>query len=390
MKRRIYLDYAATTPVAPEVLEEMLPFLTSACGNPSSVHAEGREAKKALENARRKIAAGIGAEPQEIYFTSGGTESDNWALKGAAFAGRHRGNRILISAVEHHAVLDTCAWLEKQGFEIVRMPVDRYGWLDPETVRRMIDDRTILISVMTANNEIGTIQPVAEIGAAARERGIPFHTDAVQAVGSIPVDVRKMNADMLSLSGHKIYGPKGIGALYVRRGIRIDSLLNGGSQERGLRAGTENVAGAAGLGKAMELAVGKQEEESCRLSQLRDGIISSVLNGIPGASLNGHPERRLPNNCSFTFDRIESEALLLRLDLYGISASGGSACTSGSVDPSHVLLALGMAPEKANGSIRLTLGKHTTREDTMTAAERLSEIVRDLRLLRDPEGCFSD
>ena len=382
MMDRIYLDSAATTPISREVLDAMLPCMTGCCGNPSSIHGTGREARRAVEAARKQVAEAVGARASEVYFTSGGSESDNWAIKGAAFARRERGDHLITTEIEHHAVLNTCAWLEKQGFRVTRLPVDRDGLVDPEDVRRAVTDRTILISVMTANNEIGTIQPVGEIGAIARERGILFHTDAVQAVGAIPVDVNAMNTDLLSLSAHKLHGPKGVGALVIREGIRLDPLIHGGAQERGKRGGTENTAGVVGLGKAVSLAVSGLDEYAEKVRRLRDRLVRRILAEIPGSVLNGHPVKRLPNNCNVSFRGVESEALLLRMDLEGIACSGGSACTSGSLDPSHVLMALGMSGEQAQGSIRMTPGSEITEAQIDETVEVLKRIVADLRSMR--------
>ena len=376
---QIYLDHAATTPVSETALKAMMPCFTEYWGNASAVYGTGREARKIAENARKQVAAAIGAEPGEICFTSGGSESDNMALKGTAFALRSRGRHIITSAIEHQAVLNTCGWLEKQGFEITLVSPDREGYIDPEEVRRMIRKDTILISIMTANNEIGTIEPVQEIGAIAREYGAVFHTDAVQAVGSIPVNVQEMNVDLLSLSAHKFYGPKGAGALYIRRGTRIDALIHGGGQERKLRGGTENLPGIAGLGAAAEEAACRLEENAARMRTLRDELTREILSGIPDCRLNGPVSGRLPNNCSFTFGRVDGEALLLRLDLAGIAASSGSACTSGSQETSHVLKAIGLSEKEAKGSLRLTVGNGNTEEEIRKAAAILKEIVADLR-----------
>ncbi len=381
MMNRIYLDNAATTAVAPEVLETMLPYFTEVYGNPSSIHATGRTAHKAVDQARRQVAAAIGAQPQEIYFTAGGSESDNWAIKGTALAQQRKGNHIITSAIEHHAVLHTCAWLEKHGFEVTYLPVDEFGRVNPEDVEKAITDKTILISIMTANNEIGTIQPIREIGAIARAHKILFHTDAVQAVGAIPVNVDEMNVDMLSMSGHKFHGPKGIGALYIRKGVRIDTLIHGGAQERGLRAGTENLPGIVGIGKAIELATANLDENARRITALRDKLMDGILERIPDARINGHRTQRLPNNCNVSIRYIEGEAMLLRLDLAGIAASSGSACTSGSLDPSHVLLAIGLPHEIAHGSLRLTLGADTTEKDIDAVLDTLPGIVSDLRAM---------
>ena len=378
---RIYLDNAATTAVAPAVLEAMLPYFTQVYGNPSSIHATGREAHKAVDAARRQVAAAISAQPSEIYFTAGGSESDNWAIKGAAFARKDRGNHIITTAIEHHAVLHTCQWLEKQGFDVTYLPVDEYGMVSPANVEAAITDKTILISVMMANNEIGTIQPIAEIGAIARRRGVLFHTDAVQAMGAIPVDVQALQVDMLSMSAHKFHGPKGVGALYVRKGVKLDVFMAGGAQERGQRAGTENLAGIVGMGKAIELAVAGMADSGARITVLRDKLIKGILERIPDVKLNGHPDLRLPNNVNVSVRYIEGEALLLRLDLAGIAASSGSACTSGSLDPSHVLLAIGLPHEIAHGSLRLTLGADTTEADIDAVLDTLPGIVKDLRAM---------
>ena len=379
---RIYLDYAATAPVLPEVLDAMLPFFVSAYGNPSGIHANGRETRKAVELARRRTAGVLGAESREICFTSGGSESNNLAVQGTAFAMRGKGNHIITSQIEHHSVLNTCRWLEKQGFRVTYLPVDADGTVDPENVRDTIRPETILVSIMTANNEIGTMQPVAQIGEICRGKGVAFHTDAVQAVGMLRTDVREMNADLVSLSAHKFHGPKGTGALYIRKGTRLDPLIHGGSQERGLRAGTENVPGIVGLGKAIETAEAEREENAARIRGLRKVLTDRILQNIPGARMNGHPEHRLPGNCHFSFPGTESEALLLRLDLAGISASGGSACTSGSVEPSHVLQAIGLKDEMLHSSIRLTIGRETTLKEIEKTAQILTEIVEDLRKLR--------
>ena len=379
---RIYLDYAATAPVLPEVLDAMLPFFVSAYGNPSGIHANGRETRKAVELARRRTAGVLGAESREICFTSGGSESNNLAIQGTAFAMRGKGNHIITSQIEHHSILSTCRWLEKQGFWVTYLPVDADGTVNPENVRGAIRPETILVSIMTANNEIGTVQPVAQIGGICREKGVAFHTDAVQAVGMLRTDVREMNADLVSLSAHKFHGPKGTGALYIRKGTRLDPLIHGGSQERGLRAGTENVPGIVGLGKAIETAEAEREENAARIRGLRKVLTDRILQNIPGARMNGHPENRLPGNCHFSFPGTESEALLLRLDLAGISASGGSACTSGSVEPSHVLQAIGLKDEMLHSSIRLTIGRETTLKEIEKTAQILTEIVEDLRKLR--------
>ena len=379
MKNRIYLDHAATTPVSKTVLEAMLPFFTEIPGNASAVYATGREARKAVEKARRQAAAAIGAEPREILFTGGGSESDNLAVKGTAFALQGKGKHIITTAIEHHAVLHTCEWLEKQGFEVTYLRPDAEGRIDPQDVRNAIREDTILISVMAANNEIGTIEPTAEIGAIAREAGVTFHVDAVQAAGAVPIGVNAWNADLLSLSAHKFYGPKGVGALYVRRGVRIDPLIHGGEQERGLRAGTENTAGIVGMGQAIEEAAAALEENSRKTSFLRDRLTEGILSAVPDVKLNGPREGRLPNNCSVCFERVDGEALLLRLDLAGIAGSAGSACTAGSQETSHVLKAIGLTEEEARGSLRLTTGPENTEEEIDEAVRAVKEIVEDLR-----------
>ena len=379
MMNRIYLDHAATTAVSPEVLREMLPYMTECFGNAASIHGTGREAHRALDRARKQVAAVLGAQPQEIYFTSGGSESDNWAVKGVAWAARGRGKHVITSAVEHHAVLNACAWLEGMGFEVTRLPVDALGRVDPDSVARALRPDTVLISVMTANNEIGTLQPIREIGELARSRGVPFHTDAVQAAGHIPVNVEELQVDLLSLSAHKFHGPKGVGVLYVRRGTKLDSLIHGGAQERGLRAGTPNVPGAVGLAKALELAAASLPEYADRVRALRDQLIREIRARIPDAVLNGDPERRLPGNVHFSFPGVDGEALLLRLDLAGIACSGGSACTSGAQEPSHVLTAIGQAPELAKGGLRMTLGEENTPEEIKEVLRVLPEIVQDLK-----------
>ena len=378
--RRIYLDNAATTAVSPEVLEAMLPYFTGVYGNASSIHGFGREAKRAIETARRQVMKALNiAAPQEIYFTAGGTESDNWAIKSAALA--HPGGHIITTAIEHHAVLHTCQWLEKRGYRVTYLPVDEYGRVSAEQVEKALQDDTILVSVMAANNEVGTIQPIAEIGALCRARGVIFHTDAVQAVGALPIDVQAMNIDMLSLSGHKLHGPKGAGVLYVRKGVKIDNLLHGGAQERGFRAGTENVPAIVGLGKAIEIAQANLADNAARMTALRQRLIDGLMAHVPGTRLNGHPTERLPGNANLSFDKVEGEALLLRLDLVGVAGSSGSACTSGTLDPSHVLLALGLSQAQANGALRLTVGTDTTEEEIDQVLEILPPIVADLRCM---------
>ncbi|RKY61268.1 MAG: cysteine desulfurase NifS [Candidatus Latescibacterota bacterium] len=377
-KRRIYLDYAATTPVHPEVVQAMLPYLTERYGNPSSIHSFGQEARAAVEEAREKVASLIGARPDEIVFTGGGTEADNFALKGVAYALRGKGDHIVTSSVEHHAVLEVCKFLEKEGSYL---PVDRYGMVDPEDVRRAITERTVLVSVMHANNEVGTVQPIAEISEIAHERGVYFHTDAVQTAGHIPVDVDELGVDLLSMSAHKLYGPKGVGALYIRKGTRIASFVHGGEQERGRRAGTENVPGIVGFGKAAELAESEREAEAARLSELRDRLIEGILERIDYVHLNGHPTRRLPNNVHISVEFVEGESMLLNLDLEGIAASTGSACSSGSLEPSHVLLAMGLSHELAHGSLRFTMGRWTAAGDVDRVLEVLPNVVSKLRAM---------
>jgi len=377
--KRIYLDNAATTPVHPEVVKAMLPYYNEYFGNPSSIYSFGREAKKAVEEAREKVAKALGAEPSEIFFTSGGTESDNWAIKGAAYANQDKGKHIITSAIEHHAVLHTCEYLEKQGFRVTYLPVDEYGVVKLDELKKAISDDTILISIMMANNEIGTIQPIKEIAEIAKEKGILFHTDAVQAVGNIPVNVKDLGVDMLSLSAHKFNGPKGVGVLFIKKGTKIHSFIHGGGQERNRRAGTENVAGIVGLGRAIEIASENLEEHAQKLIKLRDKLINGVLERIPYARLNGHPEKRLPGNAHFAFEFVEGESLILNLDLLGIASSSGSACTSGSLEPSHVLLAIGLPHEVAHGSLRLTIGGQNTEEEIDYVLEVLPGVVQKLR-----------
>ncbi|MDK2889092.1 MAG: cysteine desulfurase [Thermoanaerobacter sp.] len=395
MTRRVYFDHSATTPVHPEVVEEMYRFLKDNFGNPTSLHYFGQKARKAVEEAREKVAAAIGASPAEIVFTSGGTEADNMAIHGVAYTNRNRGNHIITSAVEHHAVLNTVKALGKQGFTVTILPVDQYGMVSVEDVAAAITDKTILITIMHANNEVGTIMPIAEIGRLAREKGILFHTDAVQSFGKIPVNVDELNVDLLSISGHKIYGPKGIGALYIRKGARWrQTLFHGGAQERLRRAGTENTPGIIGLGKAAELAMANMEKEAAYLTRLRDKLIDGVMKKISHVRLTGHPTKRLPNHASFCFEFIEGESMLLSLDLQGIAASSGSACTSGSLEPSHVLLAMGIPHEVAHGSIRITLGRDNTEEDIDYFLEVMPPIVERLRAMspldQETEFALSD
>jgi cysteine desulfurase len=379
--RRIYLDHAATTPTRPEVVKAMLPFFTDAFGNPSAIYSYGQEVRKAVEEARTKVAGLIGARREEVIFTSGGTEADNFALKGIAYANEHKGNHIITSSIEHHAVLEVCKFLERRRFRITYLPVDKNGLVDPDDVRKALIDKTILISVMHANNEIGTIEPVEEIGEISKEAGVYFHTDAVQTVGHIPVDVDKLKVDLLSISGHKFYGPKGVGALYVRKGTRLVPLMHGGGQEKRCRAGTENVPAIVGLGKAVELAEQEMDEEAERLSYLRDKLINGLIEEITHIRLNGHPKKRLPNNVNVSVDFVEGESLLLNLDLEGICASTGSACSSASLEPSHVLLALGLLAEQAHGSLRFTLGRENTEAEVERVLEVLPGIVTRLRAM---------
>lgn len=375
------MDHSATTATDPAVVEAMLPWFSRQYGNPSSLYHLARESRAAIEEARGKVAKAIGAKPEEIYFTSGGTESDNWALKGTAFALRKKGNHIITSAIEHHAITHTCDYLRKQGFDITYLPVDEYGQVRIEDLKAAITDKTILVSVMFANNEIGTIQPIQEIGAICRERGVLFHTDAVQVIGNLPVDVSAMNIDLLSLSAHKFYGPKGIGALYIRKGVRIDNYLHGGGQEHRKRAGTENVPGIVGLGVAIEKAVMDLDEKTSQIRALRDTLLERILHEIPNTRLNGHRTMRLPGNMNVSFEFIEGESLLLLLDHAGIAASTGSACSSGSLEPSHVLLAIGLPAEVAHGSLRLTLGVKNTDEDVSYAFDEIKKAVERLRTM---------
>lgn len=375
----IYLDNAATTKTAPEVVEAMLPYFTENYGNPSTIYGLGSTAKKAVNQARRTIAEAIGAKQEEIYFTAGGSEADNWALKATAEAYSQKGKHIITTKIEHHALLHTCEYLEKQGFEVTYLEVDEDGLVDIEALKAAIRPDTILISIMYANNEIGTIEPIAEIGAIAKERGILFHTDAVQAFGQVPLNVDELNVDMLSASAHKLNGPKGIGMLYIRTGVKIRSFVHGGSQERSRRAGTENVPGIVGFGAAVERAVRIMDEKIKKETELRDYLIGRIEKEIPYSRLNGHRTKRLPGNVNFAFQFIEGESMLIMLDMKGICGSSGSACTSGSLDPSHVLLAIGLKHEIAHGSLRLTLSEENTREEMDFVVEELKKIVTKLR-----------
>ena len=377
--KNIYFDHAATTAVKKEVVEAMLPYFTDIYGNASTVYTLGQKCKSALEDAREKTAKALGAESSEIYFTASGSEADNWAIKGAARINKSKGNHIITSSIEHHAVLHTCKALEKEGFEVTYLPVDENGLVSADDVKNAIKDTTILITIMFANNEIGTIEPIAEIAKIAKEKGVLFHTDAVQASGAVKIDVKELGVDMLSLSAHKFNGPKGVGALYIRKGVRIENLIEGGAQEKGKRAGTENLAGIVGLAEAITIANEGLAQKSDKLIKMRDYIIQNIEKRIPYCRLNGHREKRLPNNVNFSFEFIEGESLLLWLDINGIAASSGSACTSGSLDPSHVLLAIGLKHEIAHGSLRITIGEENTYEEVDYTIDKLCEIVAKLR-----------
>ncbi|KAJ52807.1 cysteine desulfurase [Clostridium tetanomorphum] len=380
-RKYVYMDYSATTYTKPEVLQEMIPYFTEKFANPSSkFYSISEEPRVAIDKARERVAKAINAKKDEIYFTGGGSEADNWAIKGIASAHKNKGNHIITTAIEHHAVLHTCKFLEKNGFEVTYLPVDENGLIKIEDLKNAIKDTTILVSIMFANNEVASIQPIKEIGAVCRERKILFHTDAVQAIGHIAIDVEDMNIDLLSMAGHKFYGPKGIGALYIRKGIRIDNLIHGGGQEKGKRASTENVPSIVGMGKAIEIAVSELNEEAARLKALRDKLINGVMERIPYTKINGPVgQNRLPGSANFSFIGIEGEALLLSLDFEGVCASTGSACASGSLDPSHVLLAMGLPHELAHGSLRLSLGAGSTEEDVDYVLNVLPEIVQRLR-----------
>ena len=378
---RVYMDNAATTRVIEPVFEAMKPYLCDIYGNPSSVHGFGREALTALDRARGQMAAALGAQSSEIYFTGCGTESDNWAIRGAAYARKSRGNHIITTQIEHHAVLHTCQQLEKEGFEVTYLPVDEFGLVHPEELEKALRPETTIVSIMYANNEIGTIEPIAELCKIARAHGALFHTDAVQAVGHVPIDVKALDVDMLSLSGHKLHAPKGVGALYIRKGLHIQRFMEGGAQERNQRAGTENVASIVAMGAAIELAVKHLDENVEKIAAMRDRLTKRILEEIPYTRLNGHPEQRLPGNVNVCFRFIEGEALLLSLDLMGIAGSSGSACTSGSLDPSHVLLAIGLPHEIAHGSLRLSLSEENTMEEVGYVVEALKKIVERLRAM---------
>lgn len=379
MDKKIYLDHAATTATRPEVVEAMLPYFTEQFGNPSSIYEFAQGNKEAIESSREVIANAMGARTDEVYFVSGGTEADNWAIRGVAENYKSKGNHIITTTFEHHAVLHTCQYLEKNGYEVTYLEVDKDGLINLEALEGAITEKTILITMMFANNEIGTILPIKEIGAIAKKHKVLFHTDAVQAFTHIPIDVNDLNIDLMSVSGHKVYGPKGIGALFIRKGVRLKALIHGGAQEKRRRGGTENVPAIVGFAKAVELEILQMEEESKRLSELRDYFIGKVLETVPFVKLNGHKTQRLPNNANLSFEFIEGESLLIMLDMKNVCASSGSACTSGSLDPSHVLLAIGLPHEIAHGSLRVTLGKTTTKEDLDYVAEALVGIVARLR-----------
>lgn len=375
---RVYLDHAATTPVDKEVVKAMMPYFSVEFGNASSLHSWGQEAKEALENSREKAAKLINAEPEEIIFTSGGTESDNFALKGVLAANKGK-NHIITTAIEHHAIHTTSEYLEKKGFKVTFLPVDKYGLVNPDNVKKVITEQTAVVSIMHANNEIGTIEPIEEIGKICREKNVPLHTDAVQTVGKIPIDVNKLNVELLSSSSHKLYGPKGVGFLYIKKGTKIDSLIHGGNHEFGKRAGTENIAGIVGFGKACELAKNRLPEETEKLRSLSKYLVNGILNNISNSYLNGHPTKRLPGTNNFRFDYIEGESLVLHLDMKGIAASTGSACSTKSLKPSHVLTAIGLKPVQAHGSLRLTLGKDNTKKEIDYVLDCLMEIIENLR-----------
>ncbi len=383
--RKIYLDYAATTPVDPRVLKAMKPYFSEDFGNASSLYSMGQQARLAMENSRKRIAKIINSEPEEIVFTSGGTESDNLALVGVAMANKKKGNHIITSKIEHKAVMETCEFLEKQGFQITYLDVDKYGIIDLEQLKKSIKKETILVSVMHANNEIGTLEPIEEVGKICREKDIYFHTDAVQSFCKIPIDVKKMKIDMLSASSHKIYGPKGVGLLYVRTGVKIEPLLHGGGHESGRRSGTENVAGIVGFAKACEIANKGMTKEAKRLSRMRNKLVKGLLK-VPNSYINGHPEKRLPGNTNFRFDFIEGEALILKLDIVGIEASTGSACSSKDLKASHVLISIGLSPKQAHGSLRITMGRYTKEKDIDYVLKNVPEVVSELREISPFKG----
>ena len=381
MERKIYLDHNATTPVQPEVLEAMLPYYKERFGNASSIHSFGREAKVALEESREKVAKFLNADPLEIYFTSGGTESDNLAVKGVAWANKKKGNHIITSQIEHHAVLESCKFLEKEGHEITYLPVDKYGLVNHDELKKSIKKETVLVSIMHANNEVGTIQPIAELAGLAKEKGVYFHTDAVQSTGKMKIDVNELNVDMLSLSAHKFYGPKGVGALYIRRGVRLTPLAHGGHHEKSRRAGTENVPGIVGLAKALEIAHADMQEEEKRLKNLTETFYKKVTERIPDVFMNGHPVLRIPNTMNLSFKGVEGESIILNLDLKGIGVASGSACTSGSLEPSHVLSAMRVPGDLAQSSLRFSFGRSNTVQDVDYVVELLPEIISKLRAM---------
>jgi cysteine desulfurase len=381
MERKIYLDHNATTPVHPAVLEAMLPYYKGVFGNASSIHSFGREAKVALEESREKVAKFLNADPLEIYFTSGGTESDNLAVKGVAWANKKKGNHIITSRIEHHAVLESCRYLEKEGYEITYLPVDKYGLVDHDELKKSIKKETVLVSIMHANNEVGTIQPLAELAGLTKEKGVYFHTDAVQSTGKLKIDVNELNVDMLSLSAHKFYGPKGVGALYIRRGVRLTPLAHGGHHEKSRRAGTENVPGIVGLAKALDVAHADMQEEEKRLKNLTETFFKKVTERIPDVFMNGHPVLRIPNTMNVSFKGVEGESIILNLDLKGIGVASGSACTSGSLEPSHVLSAMGVPGDLAQSSLRFSFGRNNTMEDVDYVVEILPEIIAKLRAM---------
>ncbi len=381
MERKVYLDHNATTPVHPEVLEAMLPYYRENFGNASSIHSFGREAKVALDESREKVARFLNADPLEIYFTSGGTESDNLAIKGVAWANRNKGKHIITSKIEHHAVLESCKFLEREGFEVTYLPVDRYGMVDPEELEKNLREDTILVTMMYANNETGAIEPIEELSKIVKEKGVYFHTDAVQAGGKIKIDVNKLGVDLLSLSAHKFYGPKGVGVIYIRRGVRLTPLAHGGHHEKARRAGTENIPGIVGLAKALEIAYGDMEKEEERLKSLTTSFFKKVSEKIPDVFLNGPPQKRIPNTVNLSFKGVEGESIILNLDLKGIAVASGSACTSGSLEPSHVLSAMGVAPDLAQSSLRFSFGRSNTMEDVDYVVEALPEIVSKLRAM---------
>jgi cysteine desulfurase len=377
--RKVYLDHSATTPVRPEVVEAMLPYLKDRFGNASSIHGFGREAKVALEESRERVAQILGATPSEIYFTSGGTESDNLAIKGVAYANRNKGRHVITSQIEHHAVLESCGFLAKEGFEVTYLPVDSLGLVDPEDLRKALRDDTVLVSVMHANNEVGTIQPIEELSQTARKKGIYIHTDAVQSLGKVPIDVRKLEVDLISMSGHKIYGPKGVGAIYIRKGTRITPWAHGGHHERSRRAGTENVPGIVGFAKALELLNAEMEDHKGHTGNLAQTLCRKLVDTIPDVVMHGHPQKRIPNILSLSFKGVEGESVILSLDLKGVAVASGSACTSGTLEPSHVLSAMKVAPDVAQGALRFSFGRDNTMEDVDYVAGLLPRIIQRLR-----------